>query len=475
MEEFEYNGIWWLPEEPDKEIHGILKFHPIKGANLELSGSFKELKSGAVRPEDLHLDPDIILGSTSNGEITLYKCVQNTCQFVISRPEASSSSFAARVVFVGPCFEQEEDIVFDSIALSYPYLEEWTGISGFQAKLYYVQERSRQIDIVYSHPQEVEIEIDDLSISFDYELSVSNLLPVIKEANLKQTTFIEIEPRERRHFDDYLNDICYHVQNFLSLAIGIPVYPVIIKGKTEACRWELSDGRTVYKDILIFYQVRSLSDLPEKIGSSDMLFPFEDISGDFESCLRNWFRKSEILGPVYDLYFGTVYNPSMYLQHQFLSLIQAIESYHRRTHGGKYLSDDDYEKVSGTLVEAIPQDVDRDFSESLRQRLKYHNEFSLRRRLKEILREYGKVADLLIHDRKGFADDVVNTRNFLTHYDRDLETKAKSGEELFRLVQKMKFMLEICLLTELEIPMEKIKTLMSRNRRYQFLAKSLKK
>ena len=155
----------------------------------------------------------------------------------------------------------------------------------------------------------------------------------------------------------------------------------------------------------------------------------------------------------------------MYLQHEFLSIIQAIESYHRRIHNGKYLSDIDYEKIYDTLVEAISKEVDKDLKESLKQKLKYHNEFSLRKRLKEILKKCGVVVNLSNQYPTEFVEDVVNTRNFLTHYDKSIEFKVKSGADLYQLVQKLKFILEICFLIELEIPKERIRSLASRNQR----------
>ena len=66
MEEFEYKGKWWLPEKPDEKLSGILKFHPVTGARLELVGSFIEfkadLKINIQNQQDLLLlNPDIIL------------------------------------------------------------------------------------------------------------------------------------------------------------------------------------------------------------------------------------------------------------------------------------------------------------------------------------------------------------------------------------------------------------------------------
>ena len=376
----------------------------------------------------------------------------------------SSSSFIANVVFSGHHFEKEEDIIFDSLSLSYSHLEEWARITGFQSKIETDSNHHfMKQEVSYNFPEKIEVKLNNLNISFDYYFTQDG--DQIREFNLKQTMFIKIEPDKQIHFNEYQSNSCYHIQNFLSLAISKPVHPLIVKGKTKASKSESLNGEVLYNDIFIFYTMRDLFVSSKKLRPDDMLFSFSDISDNFEKCLKNWFTKSEVLRPVYDLYFGTLYNSQMYLQHEFLSIIQAIESYHRRIHNGKYLSDIDYEKIYDTLVEAISKEVDKDLKESLKQKLKYHNEFSLRKRLKEILKKCGVVVNLSNQYPTEFVEDVVNTRNFLTHYDKSIEFKVKSGADLYQLVQKLKFILEICFLIELEIPKERIRSLASRNQR----------
>jgi len=464
MEEFEYNGLWWLPENSDNKISGILKFHPVEGANLELIGSFKEGED-----LDTFIQPNIILGITSNGKITtLYKCLEYKSQE--SMPGFLISSFISEVIFLGYHFEKEEDIMFDNLSINYSNLEEWTRITGFQFETVTdPKNHLKKYEVKYSFPKKAEANLDNFNISFDYNFR--SFGDRIKEVNLKQTTFIKITPHKPIHFNCYQRNVSYHIKNLLCLAIGRAVYPLIIKGKTEKYKTKLPNGSVVHNDILIFHSIGTLSELSKKLLPFDVLFSFKDISDNFEKYLKNWLAKSKVLQPVYDLYFGTLYNPSMYLQHEFLSLIQALESYHRRIHDGKYLSDDDYAQIYRTLIKAIPQEVDNNFRESLKQKLKYHSEFSLRKRLKEILEKCRDVINLLIHDNESFIEDVVNTRNYLTHYDRNLEMKAKDGQELNQLIQKLKFILEICFLIEIEMSMETIKALVSRNQRYQHLAR----
>jgi hypothetical protein len=460
MEKTEYDGKWWLPESPEKKIPGTLRFDPVDGLNLKLNGLFKEL-----RDLNVFLNPDIILGKTSNsGPITLYKCREynsqaNTSGFV-------TSSFAADVVFVGHHFYKEEDIVFSSLLLTYSYLEEWAGISGIRI------DTNSELVISYGQPRKIEAELDDIRICVDFDcdfwVNRINFRDKIKECSLKQITSIKIEPHEQIHFNDYKKNICYHIQNFLSLAIGEAVYPLTIRGRNEGCKLE-AFNRVFYDDIFILYPIGRSSNTYKEVRPDDMLFLLEDISDDLEEYLNNWFAKSEILSPVYDLYFGTVYKPSMYLEHRFLNLIQAIESYHRRVHDGKYLSDDNYTRIREKLIEAIPKDVSKSFRDSLVQRLKHHNEFSLGKRLREIMDMYGDVTNMLVHDNKRFIRDVVDMRNFLTHHTKDLERRIQKDERFIDLFLQMKFILEICLLIELGMPIEKIRFLMSRNRKYQQL------
>src|SRR5659263_356045 len=453
MDQFEYEGSWWLPENPVYKISGTLKFHPIEGAYLELIGAFKKFIDFKTL-----LEPKIILGNTSDGIITLYDCFENRSSFA----GLFTSSFYVNVIFKGHHFEKEEDIIFNNLSINYSHLEEWTKISGF---IIYPDtdesHRTKNVDVFYTYPQKVEAKLENLNISLDYDFSLN--MKGIEEYHLKQITFIKMEPDKPIHYNEFQNNICCHIQNFLSLAMGKAIYPLIIKGENASCKKESPDGSVKFKKISIFYSMNRLPDLSKQINRKEMFFQFEDISDNFEKYLNNWMKKSEILKPVYGLYFGTLYNPTMYHEHKFLSLIQAIESYHRRVHDGKYVSEDEYAKIYEQLINAIPDLSNKDLKESLKKRMQYGNEFSLRKRLKEIIKKCNSFTNSLIPNETEFIEDIVNTRNFLTHYDKKGENQAKvTYKEMDNLVKKMKCLIKICFLIEMEISKERIETLVRR-------------
>jgi len=457
IEEIEYKGIWWLPDNPQKRISGTLRFAPGKGAILDLTGSFKDIK-------DMNklFKPEIILGTSAEGKnITLYKCIE--VKSTLSIPGLLTSSFDATVVFVGAHFQRGEEIKFKRLSIHYSYLDEWVNISGFD-----ISQGEEEISIKYKLPQPIQTVIGDYKISIDFKRIGPKQSIVQKEASVKQRAYITIEPLQEKPFEEY-DKINYHIQNFLSLGITKPVYPLAIEGMTEVNKQIIGD-KPYYPPVQIFYKLPGIPESSKTLLPYNMLFTFKDISNRFEAFLRNWFEKRSLLKPVYDLYFGTLYNPRMYLEHRFLSLIQGIESFHQRTHRGEYLSDKDYKDVYDALVNAIPDKVKKDFRDSLKDKLKYANKFSLRKRLKDIFDEYQEILDEFIENTNGFINKVVVTRNYLVHYDQELEGKAAKGEELYRLTQKLGVVLETCLLAELGFNLNEIKDLFSKNRRYELHA-----
>lgn len=314
IEQFEYEGIWWLPDKPEKQVSGTLRYSPTGGATLDLIGSFKELPDMMSPPLEL----DMILGVSSDGKvITLYKCFETGSKWTSAG--LLSTSFYANIVFVGWHFPKPEDLRFNNLSINYSYLEEWTGITGFT---WHLQEEPKRYGVNYEFPPPVESKVDDFKISFDYQFKASG--DRLREFNLQHTTFIQIEPENELHFEEY-DGMLYHIQNFLSLATRRAVHPRIMKGTSEGAKRTGSEGEDRYQPIDIFRQVAPTPDSTRKLTPYDMLFTFQDISERLEACFRNWFGRFDLLRPVYDLFFGTVYNPSMYLPQRFLNLVQAIE------------------------------------------------------------------------------------------------------------------------------------------------------
>ena len=456
IEGFEHKGIWWLSDKAGEQIRGTLKFSPNEGAILDLDGAFNSHKN----LEEMQNFP-IILGVTVEGkEITLINCSETKCSTYT--PGMKISSFYSRLVFKGIHFKKLEDIRFKNIFVHYSHLDDWVGISGFGIS--YGSQDNDEVVVKYKPQKPIEARVEDYKVSIVIKNTYPTHTIVQKEASIKQTTYIKIEPPEEKPFGEYWN-IMHNIKNFLSLGVRELVYPLTIEGTTEKNKHVIKDDKSFYKPVEVFYRLLDDPKIRE-ILPFQMLFTFKDIHDRFEIFLRNWFEKAHLLKPTYNLYFGILYNPHLYLESQFLSLTQAIESYHQRIYGGrKYLSEEGYKVVYDALVEAVPEETEGSLKDRLKEYLKYGNEFSLRTRLKEVVDCYGVLTTLFINDKVKFVNDVVETRNYLTHYSKDKKepSPAKNYDELFLLIHNLRIIVEICLLKEAGFSLEEIKDLFLRN------------
>ena len=136
--------------------------------------------------------------------------------------------------------------------------------------------------------------------------------------------------------------------------------------------------------------------------------------------------------------FGTLYNPSKYLDFNFLALVQAVEAYHRRASDETDQPPVEHEARIKAILDAAPP-AHRDW---LDQKLTYSNELSLRRRLKLLFTQFSSLLEDLVPDRKATISAIYDNRNYLTHYDPALKGRAATGARLLLMVEVLKFLLQ---------------------------------
>ena len=80
--------------------------------------------------------------------------------------------------------------------------------------------------------------------------------------------------------------------------------------------------------------------------------------------------------------------------------------------------------------------------------------------MKELFNEYPEFSVIFTknknENKKDFIEKVVNTRNYLTHYDEELKEYAVFGEDLYLLTQKLRICAGVCLLKKVGFDSEEI-------------------
>lgn len=444
IEEFQYDGEWWTPEEQENKIRGTLYFSPTAGIKLELLGSFKS---------DAQTIFEIILGSTINGKkITLTRCMQYFRE--THTPGGEISKLKISELFVGEHFQKIDNIKFDGIIINYSHLDEWAGFNTFDYKL----DNDGKNIAIQRKEHSIEVKINkNLKLKLCGYANFSSSSG--KKFCVKHVTFFEIKPSKKLEFNKFRKYINI-LQNLLILAVGDDVaYPLKLRAF-------IKKGNNI-KDVYIYYLITGIKDSTK--SRHFMLFTYDMIRDRFDYFIKNWFEnhEQESLKEVLNLYFATIHNQRLYVTNQFLNYIMAIEAFHRHVHNGKYIDDNKYEEIRDTLIKAIPNSIKSDHRMSLKNRIKYGNEFSLRKRLTELCKEYKQVIPIFIEDKKKFIGQTIDTRNFLTHNDPKSKGQACDEKELIILNSKTKILLELCILNVLGFNKDEIKSFFSRFERYQ--------
>ena len=461
MEKINLNGIWWLPDAPEARISGILNYDPNEGIFLELIGTFSNLIS-----YDQNRSYDIVIGVSTNGKmVTLYNCME--IKRSLSIPGVESSRIRADLLLFGHHFEKIEDIKFDEIYIGYSLLDDWTNFKFYDIE-YRKNEKDkmRSISIHSREPKSYETIYNEFKISLISDLSMKGDLK--NELLFKGSPYFKIEGKENIYLTSIFR-INHLLKGIISLGVGKPVHNLFIHCRNNNI-YEEYKGKKYYTSIILYYKLKEYSEGIKIQTWNEMLFLFRDINDNFSRVINNWISKYDNLKPVYNLYLATINKGEIFSEDLFLNVIHAIEAYHAKVYDAKYLSDDEYEEVYGMLISSIPQEIPEDFRSRVKHSLKYLNEYSLRKRLKEILRSIGDIHKNYIDNDDEFINKIVNTRNYFTHYTDDLKEKAITDlVELYYETQRLRIVLEICIMKELGFTIENIKEIFKRTQKYEYL------
>ena len=467
MESFEHMGYWWLPGEPNEPISeipetaipGKLSFDPATGGVLELLGNLDTEDSYGM---NLWKKFEIIQGFVSGSE----KCVTLQGCYVTSTSLGSFISETRLIVnyiFTGYryWFDSVEDIVFEKLSVGYTYLNDWMFQKNFDYDMRHTDyKRMMDFSISYTTPEPIEIPLDNATIELWAAPSTSSS---ITEISLTDKYRITITPREPKRFFEYLKYIKFHLPNFLTLATGHTNFPLNVSGLVSEDRGGMS----------IHYKITGYTEKTERLTPWPMLFTFNDVKEDLPRYLANWIRNSEKLEATYNLYFREHYSKLIVLDSELLSLAQALEAYHRNVYGGDYLSKEEYEHIRIALIDVIPDCVDDKHRDSLEGTFKYGYQYSLRTRLKKVfdgvLAEQSDDLKKLVGNPRDFIHRLVETRNYFTHRDGEPNSAVLNDDELYKFTRKMRVLLQICFLKEMEFPASEITRLLNANQEYQHL------
>lgn len=443
-------GKWRFPTTPESlELYGTLIITPEHEMVLDIKDFIED--SEEIRKYRKMLSTEVVNGFSHDGKfITLYQCLKKFDQ--VSSTGFITSSFYVGTALIGNYFDKKEKVSFKKISIAYNYLDRWLNISGIELEENTVPYESFKVR--YEIPTPIEFYLKNgLKVRLEVQPKTTWKETSKREVCIKEEVFLVIEASEGLYLEE-IKKYIFYFQNFFSFLISEPTYPAKIYGTAE----KTSDPvEIVFNETVRRQEEGTFAVVP--------LYPYSHVNGKLKDILDGWLEKSEELETVYNLYFGTIYNSNIYLEHKFLNFIMALEAYHRRKGRNEEVPQEEHRK----RIEEILEASSKEYRKWLEEKLKYSNEPSLRKRLKEIYKSLVNVKYItqLIPDKKKFIEEIVATRNYFVHYDETLKSKALKGRDLLQAVHKLKIIIEVCLLKGIGFSDEEIDEALLNNWKYK--------
>jgi len=264
-EEYKKTGYFWLPEEEENKIPGILSIDDGGKIELEIVGHFDE----GLKPLSGDGNLSRIIGHVEkDGLVTLDDCFYTKKNF--SFGAISKSKVVVNKVLSGAAWDKDEKVVFNTFSFSVDCLDEWVGISGIDVDNDWDR---RTATIRYNPPEKIRMDLENgmtLEICFSYTLPG---FPNLTEAKITQRAYFRLESEKPRDLNDFTST-AFKITNLMCFAMDEVVSLKNVSATSSEILRDGSDDKKYPVPISIYYQSIPFSEKIPKKTWHEMLFNF---------------------------------------------------------------------------------------------------------------------------------------------------------------------------------------------------------
>ena len=425
-EDFEIWGHWWIPSDPEDKVAGRLtsKFGSLE---LKLLHPFQ-----AINPHNQDAVVLVIHGVGGTKLFTLWDGIQIGC--TIEAPGTVQPIFRNMRVLVGGHLGRRNETTFDGMVLYGANIGPWLGLQLVEQRCTTVQ-GSPIIEYRLSERASKEFIVPSIGVRITVGGGFETNIEEFRAYGFKVFPSIHVAFDDSVDFQK-IQKLWESVANFLSLTTGTEFV-------TERFTLEVNGGgenRNTY-DLMVDHP------LPEEtrmLKAWEVLVPLVAFGEETVQIFDQWFSNSTEIRDSIDLLLGNLQRRTLPLHIQLSTLCQALESFHRTTIGGGYITREEFKKINKHMSESIPQEIPSELATAIRDRLRYSYEYSLRTRLSQLVGQFNRdnLEQLGINCDQ-FVGDVCKARNDFTHWDA---LAMHDDTELLNLVSRLNLVARIILL-----------------------------
>jgi hypothetical protein len=455
---FEHSGKFNRPPDGSPAIHGRLLYAPEKGVELELvenpEGPQPSSKAGVPPVETM-------FGHLVDGTpVTLSGCFVSKARLTLGNGIGSPTTLVVNRALFGRQVAALDRLPVKRYSMELSSLANWSCTSPVKSDTATVNGRFAGFNVTCRTPASIDVPLPNKA----FDVQITHAITTQDTACAFTITWraaVAIVAHDSLSLET-INHIAWQCQNLMSLLIGEPlsVRAINISGADEPpCA---TPDRAL---ALVYHQVGKHA--RGELHPARMLLPYGQVKDKFPDMVERWFSRSEQAVLATNVLFGLQNLESPAVNLKFLLAAQAAESYHRSLPTGLYMDQGLYDAAVQELASHMPDAIQGDHRRSLKNRLKYGNEYSLRKRLAGLFDRIPENSrQRIAGDVDRFIDRVVDTRNYYTHYDNTLQDKAFACKDAYVVAGRLHILVTANLLHDLGIKDENLLPVLEQNREF---------
>lgn len=441
-EPFEAVGEWFLPDAPDRKIRGTLAYKD-RWNHLSLEEAFKPLPTVgmvSISIAEPVITYPIIHGVTRTGrKLTLVNAHQTATPLLQEQVMSSLVVVDAHV---------SDKTLYKELRCRIPGLAIWFGRPIMELKPCDDEARAEFTEYVVSHVPEQIIRVSAIDADLCLAVGVAASFTGGFEATFMGVGLVRLAPDQPQVLDWYWEQLGKLVE-LLTFLFGAPARPdsLRISPVGEPREAGLLRG-TFYMNYCTFSVYHEFYMPCPKIGK-----PLEEI-------IERWFdvcKKYEKLSDPCNLAIS-IFSSKQEWQHlEFLSLMQALEGFHRALLDRHILSRADYKPIKKLLIDAIPPSAPEALKGALHDKLRHGHEISLAGRLDELSERLSADIREIIFGNDGTVPCQWKlTRNYYSHWGQKLKPGILDGQGIVDANVRIRHFLRALYLDLAGVPQEAI-------------------
>lgn len=312
-DEHEWAGVWWLPDAPDEQVPGVLRYDSNGGLSLTLIGAFEDriMSNPAPGKTVFHKGRrtwDVVHGAAEQREITLLDCYPTSSNRTIGARVRTSDkqTIEAITALIGVHISSEVEEAFSAAEVSVEDLGHWGASSTFEASLSAPDGRldgSGTISVKPVPAQSVVVDGTKFTLGHRHTLPFFDQRRGGTVGRVRDTTFVRVDPVESCSMND-AKDFARLIQDLIALAMHRAAGVIWLRLELAEETDNSPSARGLWvRNVDVIYS-------PLKMGQHDakaiqprrVFFTCDDLP--FEEIIPRWCEVHERLRPALNMILG---------------------------------------------------------------------------------------------------------------------------------------------------------------------------